>query len=313
MNTNENITTTTGDDDLFLPEGWAEGADIFSPDTWGATEAQADESAAEVASVEEQVEAEASTETPTPESTDLSGDTAGDVDTAPTTEQTEAEPANRLKFKARVDRADIDVELDESELPTIYQKAQVTDRLSAKLGKLNPQMEKVERLAKTLGFQSIDEMIDNAEKNYRDTEVSRLVGEGVHEEVAKDVVSRRMTDRTTAPTHEQTEPERAPVSTGRDFQTEVRELLDARKDLAGTTLPPEVVEDCVKNNKRLIVAYAEFEQRKVKAENERLAKKVKALEQNASAAARSPVVGVTGGGPTDVKPDDDFTKGFNSI
>jgi hypothetical protein len=155
MNTNENITTTTVDDDLFLPEGWAEGADIFSPDTWGATEAQADESAAEVASVEEQVEAEASTEAPTPESTDLSGDTAGDVDTAPTPEQTEAEPAHKLKFKARVDRADLDVELNESELPTIYQKAQVTDRLSAKLDKLNPQMEKVERLAKTLGFQSI--------------------------------------------------------------------------------------------------------------------------------------------------------------
>lgn len=312
MNDNENITTTMGDDDLFLPEGWAEQDDIFSPDSWGGSEAQTDEPAAESAPADEHVVEEVSTEAPTTEPTDLPGDTAGETDTAPTTEQTEVEPANKLKFKARVDRADIDVELDESELPTIYQKAQVTDRLSAKLGKLNPQLEKVERLAKTLGFNTVDEMIDSAENNYRDSEVSRLVGEGVHEEVARDVVVRRMTDRT-APAPAQADPVQTTSPSSRDFAPEVQELLAARQDLAGTTLPPEVVEDCVKNNKRLIVAYAEFEQRKVKAENERLAKKVKALEQNASAAARSPVVGVTGGGPTDTKPDDDFTRGFNSI
>lgn len=313
MNNHENIAPVVEDADLFLPEGWAEGDDIFSPDSWHGVSAQADESVAAAGPTEEQAEGEAGMGAPTTESTAEPSDTADEGTSAPTPEQNTTEPANKLKFKARVDRADLDVELDESELPTIYQKAQVTDRLSAKLEKLNPQMEKVERLAKTLGFQTVDEMLNSAENNYRDTEVSRLVGEGVHEEVAKDMVARRLNDRT-APTAEpeQVAP-KASAPTGRDFQSEVKELLDTRTDLVGTTLPAEVVEDCVKNGKRLIVAYAEFEQRKAKAENERLAKKVKALEQNASAAARSPVTGVTGGGSTDTKPEDDFTRGFNSI
>ena len=312
MNTNENIAAVMGDDDLFLPDGWAEGDDIFSPDTWGGREAQTDEPVAETAPVDEHIMADAGTDAPTPEHNDPHSDNADEPSAAPTPEQLDATSANKLKFKARVDRADLDVELDESELPTIYQKAQVTDRLSAKLEKLNPQLEKVERLAKTLGFQTVDELLSSAEANYRDSEVSRLVGEGVHEEVAKDMVSRRMTDRVT-PVAEPEAPKAPPAPAGRDFQAEVRELLEARSDLVGTTLPSEVVEDCVKNGKRLYVAYAEFEQKKAKAENERLAKKVKALEQNATAAARSPVTGVTGGGSTDTKPEDDFTRGFNSI
>ena len=313
MNINENITPSVEDDSLFLPEGWAAGDDIFSPDSWGGTGAHADEPVADTASLEGQAEGEAAVETPTPESTTLPGDNAGVTEEAPTPEQTETTHANMLKFKARVDRADLDVELDESELPTIYQKAQVTDRLSAKLEKLNPQVQKMERLAKTLGYQSVDEMLNSAESNYMDTEVSRLVGEGVHEEVAKDMVIRRIHDRTVVAEPEQETPKVAPAAPGRDFQSEVRELLDARTDLVGTTLPKEVVEECVKGGKRLLVAYAEFEQRKAKAENERLAKRVKALEQNASAAARSPVVGVTGGGPTNEKAEDDFMRGFNSI
>jgi hypothetical protein len=128
------------------------------------------------------------------------------------------------------------------------------------------------------------------------------------------MVSRRIHDRA-APVSEpvQNAPVAEPAKPGRDFQSEVRELLEVRTDLIGTTLPAEVVKDCVQNGKRLLVAYGEFEQRKVKAENERLAKKVKALEQNASAAARSPVTGVTGGGSTDTRPEDDFMRGFNSI
>ena len=43
------------------------------------------------------------------------------------------------------------MEVDESELPTLYQKAQVTDRVQAKLARLTPQLEKAEKLAKQSG------------------------------------------------------------------------------------------------------------------------------------------------------------------
>ena len=191
--------------------------------------------------------------------------------------------------------------------------------MQARLERVTPQLEKAERLAKAMGFETVDEMLASAEANYQNTEVSRLVGEGVHEEVAKDMVARRIAERNNhtatpveTPAAEQPA-EPAPVHTGRDFKSEVAELLSVRKDLVGQSLPSEVVDASVKGGKRLLVAYLEYEQKQSKAENVRLTKKVKVLEQNAAAAARSPVVGVSGGGPTDTKAEDDFEKGFNSI
>ena len=313
-----NNTIMLEDDDAILPEGWAEGDDIFDSEHWSGEAMQTDEPAEPAEQSPENSVTEAHEEAPTTEPTDEPGVSDEASEEAPTTEPESKTPSNKLKFTARVDRADLDVEVDESELPTLYQKAQVTDRMQAKLAKLTPQLEKAERLAKAMGFDTVDAMLDSAESNYRNTEVSRLVGEGVHEEVAKDMVARRIHERRdqSAAQAEQT-PEEKPAApatpAGRDFSSEVSELLSARKDLVGTTLPAEVVAACVKGGKRLVVAYAEYEAQKAKAENERLAKKVKVMEQNAAAAARSPVAGVSGGGPTDTKAEDDFEKGFNSI
>jgi hypothetical protein len=313
-----NNTIMLEDDDAILPEGWAEGDDIFDSEHWSGEAIQTDEPAEPTEQSPENGVTEADAEAPTTEHTDEPGVQDENTEEAPTTEPENSTPSHKLKFTARVDRADLDVEVDESELPTLYQKAQVTDRMQAKLAKLTPQLEKAERLAKAMGFDTVDAMLESAESNYRNTEVSRLVGEGVHEEVAKDMVSRRIHERSDnhATPAEQT-PEEKPAApaapAGRDFNSEVSELLSSRKDLVGTTLPAEVVEACVKGGKRLVVAYAEYEAQKAKAENERLAKKVKVMEQNAAAAARSPVAGVSGGGPTDTKAEDDFEKGFNSI
>lgn len=311
-----NNTIMLEEDDAILPEGWAEGDDIFDEASWTGEVNQADESDEPSGQDAEESMTETDEGAPTTEPTDESGVSGAAAEEAPTTEpDTETKPTNKLKFTARVDRTDLDVEMDESELPTVYQKAQVTDRLQAKLAKVTPQLDKVERLAKALGFDNVDALLDSAESNYRDTEVSRLVGEGVHEEVAKDMVARRIhaQEEKHADSASEANAPTAAAPSGRDFGEEVAELMSARKDLVGTTLPSEVVDACVKGGKRLLVAYAEYEARQAKAENERLTKKVKVMEQNAAAAARSPVVGVSGGGPTDTKAEDDFEKGFNSI
>lgn len=315
MNDSNNITALSEADDVMLPDGWADGDDIFDEASWTGNTPPTDEP-------EQEPEQPAETDleaafglTPTPESeSESAGESPEEPVEAPTPEpETKPSEPNKLKFKARVDREDRDVELDESELPNVYQKAQATDRYQAKLAKLTPQLEKAEQLAKTMGFDSLDAMLASAEENYQKTEVSRLVGEGVHEEVAKDMVERRMRDRTNVPAPAPV-PEQTPA---RDFRAEIAELRSVRPDLDATKpLPQEVMNACVQGGKRLLVAYTEYEQQKAsqtQAENERLAKKVKVLEQNASAAARSPVAGVTGGGPTDTKPKSDFERGFDSV
>ena len=314
----DNSTTVLDDDDVILPEGYAEGDDIFDQDSWtGGT--QADESAETDPDPAVEEGTEETEATPTTESADDSGVPEDGQEGAPTTEPGQEPSAKKLKFTARVDRADLDVEVDESELPTLYQKAQVTDRVQAKLARLTPQLEKAEKLAKSMGYESVDEMLAAAESNYRDNEVSRLVSEGVHEEIAKDIVSRKMgaaAAHTEAGTPAQQEPADGQIATSasptRDFKAEVKALLDARPDLIGKEIPSEVVNNCVRNGRPLVIAYAQFEEKQMRAENERLAKRVKVLEQNAASAARAPVSGVTGGGPTDTQPKDDFLLGFES-
>ena len=185
---NEDIITAYEDDDPILPEGWNEGDDLFTgEDNWLEEAApQAEEPQAD------QTPAEDPENAPTPERTEADGDGAEDPQQAPNPEPEGAPAPRKLKFTARVDREDREVEVEESEVSTLYQKAQVVDRVQAKLAKLSPAMEKAERLSKRLGYDGLDAMLEAAEHNWRSGEVQRLVAEGVHEEVAKDVVEHRM-------------------------------------------------------------------------------------------------------------------------
>ena len=315
---NENNTAVFEDDDVILPDGWQDGDDIFSEDEWSGVTEQADEPA------EDDGQPDEGNAEPTPEPDSQSGADGGDEGgEAPTTEPSAAEQPRKLKFTARVDRNDLDVEVDESELPTLYQKAQVVDRVQAKLAKLSPTMEKAERLSKSLGYDSLDAMLDSAEKNYRETEINRLVGEGVHKEVAQDMVNRRFaTARSTeqeAGQAEETQQREASAAGGRDFRKEVADLLAVRSDLRGQKLPDEVIKACVLEGKPLIVAYTEYEDaQKAKQaqadarERTALRRENAILKQNAASAARAPVSGTAGGGATDTKPKDPFLEGFDA-
>ena len=319
MNENENIIIEPmeEEDEALLPDGWAEGDDIFSEDEWTG-ETQADASAADPAQESEDGEtSEDEDPAPTTEQDDSPDDSGKTQEEAPTTEQaTEPKPNTKLKFRARVDREDQDVELDERELPTVYQKAQATDRYQAKLAKMSPMLEKAERLSRSLGYENLEAMLTSAEENYQSAEVKRLVGEGVHEEVAKDMVARKMAAAAAAAPAEEkpASAESTPTSAApeRDFKAETLELLKARPELYGKKLPDEVVQSCVREGKPLLKAYTEYEARQSKAETAKLRKENQILKQNAASAAKAPVRGVSGGGATDTRPKDPFEEGFDS-
>lgn len=310
MSENTNTIPTASEEfETFLPEGWAEGDNIFDVDSWTGGGDQADESDAgdeqeEVTEAEEGTEDETLT-TGGDEAAEESGE---DGDNAPTTEQETERP--KLKFSAKIDHKVQDVELDETELPTIYQKAQNADRTKAKLDKAQPLIDKGNKLAKILGYDSMDAMLDAAEKSYRDGEIERLKGEGVHPDVAAELVESRTKRAIESVPAEETVDETS--STGRDFQGEVADLLQAHPELRGTQLPASVVNACVAEGKPLVRAYEEYARKQAEAENKAVKAENKRLKQNADAARRAPVRGVSKGGKTNTDPDDPFLTGFNS-
>ena len=307
MADNEQEFTTGMEDDLeILPDGWGENDDFFNVDSWG-KDASADESKDGDSQQDlNDIFAEANTDEGT-----TTADEDGSENSPETEEPTTQDGPGKLKFKATVDHEDRDVELDETELPTLYQKAQVTDRVQAKLANMQPIYNQAVRTAKILGYDTPEEMLKAAEDSFRDGEIEKLVNEGTNKDVAEDYVRRKMQD---AEAKEDTKPaEEKPA--GRDFKAEVEALLDIRPDLKkpGTKLPNEVTEECVKSGRPLAVVYLEYEARQEKAKYDALLKENKKLKQNAEAASRAPVRGVSRGGPVKDKTNDDpFLKGFDA-
>jgi len=333
MSDNESVISTTDDesqvistpeeDESVLPDGWDGAGDFFDENSWGG--ASTDETATGPSAED------ASTESPAVEEPSTTGDESrneGEQAEAevPDGEQEPTTTSRKLKFTAQVDHSDRDVELDEADLPSLYQKAQVVDRVQAKLNQQNTTLDRASKLAKGMGYKTTDEMIVAAAKSYRDAEIDRLVNDPdhpVHPDVAADIIDRRLnyTDllaeepdtasETTAPA--QTAAAAAPVASAkRDWGAEVAELLSARPDLRVKELPDEVTSAAINGHKRLLVAYTDYEKNQNKAVVTNLQKENHILKQNASSAARAPVKGVTGGGVTDTQPKDDFLDGFNS-
>ena len=291
-----------------LPEGWGEGDDIFNVDSWTgapAADEQADDNDSQEDTSANEGDSEKENDPTTVEDSDGSSD-AG----KPTTQKGKG----KLKFSATIDHESKDVELDETELPTIYQKAQVTDRVQAKVAKMQPIYDKALRTAKILGYDSVEEMLTAAEDSYRDGEVDKLVNEGTNKDVAEDYVRRKMNDASAAEKEDE-KPSADSKSGSRDFKAEVEALLEIRPEFRkpGTKLPDEVTAECVKSGRPLTVVYLEYEAKQSKARYDALLKENKKLKQNAEAASRAPVRGVSKGGAPDAKDNDDpFLRGFMS-
>lgn len=313
------VITPSDEIEPIMPDGWEDGMDLFGEDEADPFEVEANETPAEPA--QEATETPAGDEAPTTEPQDQTE--AGETEDAPTTEPETVEPethANRLKFRARIDHEDRDIEIGEADLPNLYQRAQATDRAQKRMAEMQATMDLATKLAKQMGFDSPDELLRSADENYRKAEVERLVNDGVHEEVAEMLVNQRMqlselgnvnAPAPTAAPETAAEPAAPAEADARDYQREIAQLLAERPELQGKQLPDEVVNATVAG-KPLLQSYLEYEAKQSKAELAKLRKENSVYKQNAAAAARSPVTGVSGGGETDTKPSDPFLQGFSS-
>ena len=307
MSEMENEVAFSADDiDPILPEGWTADTDIFADDDPVTTEPES--TATETTTAEE---ADAPAIEPEAETTE----TEESTETAPAHEPevVPEEKTNKLKFRYKYDREEHDAELDESELPDIYERALATDRYKDRVSKMSTTNEAAEKLAKQMGYGNADEMLQAAADNFRNAEIERMVNEGVHPEVAAVIVDGRLgaAAEGRGQSAVQTPNATAQQPTGRDFAKEAGELLTIRPELRGHNLPEEVTRDAVENGKPLVSAYLEYESKQRTAELETLRKELKIYKQNAEAASRSPVKGTSGGGATDTKPTDPFLVGFN--
>lgn len=292
-------------EDILLPDGWSgeEGADIFDPATWGdgsAADALQDTEAGEAG--EAAVGSEDQTRTTEEDSEQATaGEDAEDPTTVP------MQTPGKLRFKANIDHSERDIELDPSELPAIYQKAQALDRYQNKFSEAEKEFKSWDALARGLNYENRQAMMqgamDGAIQSYMDEHP------GVPEDMARDFITRKF--NLEAPERVSAQTADAPQST-RDFKSEVAALFSAYPQARSMPLPDEVTSDALENNKPLVQAYADYQAKAASAKAKNAERENKILKQNQASAAKAPVSKVTGGGKTDTSPEDPFITGFNS-
>ena len=291
--------------EIGLPAGWGEGDDIFAdPSTW-----HGEQPAAEGSQDTDTTEGEAPTTEQTAEGTDEQGAKAEEL---PTT-QDEAAAPRKLKFQVTIDHQVRDVEVDESELPSLYQKAQNLDRAQERQRQGNARLSRMEKLAKTLEYNDTEDFFKGTVENLVTQRKNELVSEGVHAAVAERMARQDYAELLADVGNTQSAP--ANGTSDRDFPGETRELLSKHPELGpANPVPNEVLVDAARpNGPTLLEAYENYLQRQKdseKAELNALRKENKTLKQNAEAASRAPVRSATKGGATGVEAEDPFLKGL---
>lgn len=286
------------EDEMILPEGGLDIDDLstgdddsyFGDDQDDDDVSQEPDGAEKAAPTTEQSETAATGETQTE---------------TPTTETQPEKMPTKLKFTAKIDRKDQEMELDFTELPGIYQRAQNYDRLQKKFETQAEKIQLMEALSAQLGYDSVDDMLQKAQDSDRTARIQALVDEGTSEKIAADFVDREIAkvkaDRTAkakAAEQDTVHGERGtntPSKTEPDFKAQVEELFRLRPDLKKDlkTLPQEVVTEVVEKNTPLRIAYAEWEAKQLRAENDRIRKERELFAQQAETASRAPVRGAT--------------------
>ena len=286
------------EDEMILPEGGLDIDDLstgeddsyFGDDQNDDEVSQEPDGAEKAAPTTEQIEAAATGETQTE---------------TPTTETQPEKMPTKLKFTAKIDRKDQEMELDFTELPGIYQRAQNYDRLQKKFETQAEKIQLMEALSAQLGYDSVDDMLQKAHDSDRTARIQALVDEGTSEKIAADFVDREIAkvkaDRTAkakAAEQDTVHGEKGTNTQSKsepDFKAQVEELFRLRPDLKKDlkTLPQEVVTEVVEKNTPLRIAYAEWEAKQLRAENDRIRKERELFAQQAETASRAPVRGAT--------------------
>ena len=296
-----NITydaTVWDEDEMILPEGGLDIDDLSTgeDDSYFGDDQDDDEVSQEPDGAEKAA--------PTTEQSE----TAATGETQAETPTTEAQPEKmptKLKFTAKIDRKDQEMELDFTELPGIYQRAQNYDRLQKKFETQAEKIQLMEALSAQLGYDSVDDMLQKAQDSDRTARIQALVDEGTSEKIAADFVDREIAkvkaDRTAKAKADEQDTVHGEKGTNTgsktepDFKAQVEELFRLRPDLKKDlkTLPQEVVTEVVEKNTPLRIAYAEWEAKQLRAENDRIRKERELFAQQAETASRAPVRGAT--------------------
>lgn len=255
-------------DDLILPEGFEEGTDIFAEEEEAPTTEQSNGG-------EENDEAE---------------ETVTEEEEVPTTESEIPEDTPKARIKVKFNHEER--ELDEDEAAPLIQKGLNYDKIATKTKELEGKLGQTEKLAKMMGFESAEEMIAAAEENFIEQKVAKLVDEGVHEAIARDLVQRDV---------ERNQPQEQP----RGDNSRDEDLDEFVRLNPGVTKLPEEVLEAVRTGVPLTVAYERFKNKQAQDE-------LKILKQNQSSAAKAPVGSATKHGSTKQKAKDPFEIGFDS-
>lgn len=240
---------------------------------------------------------------PTTEQTDPDAVADAIANSAPTTEQIVA--AQKLKFTATVDRKSQEVEVGMDELPELYQRAKNQERMQTRYNEQQDLVRNFNALAAQLGYESAQAMIDSTQKADRDRKIQELIESGAPKAIAEDYVDRSIANLrgNAAAAEEEEGPEDKPTSESASeqdsdlefYRAEVKALYEARPELRTTLkeLPKEVATALVQRKGSLRELYSEWENKQLKAENEKAVKRQNAAAAQAEAATRAPVRGST--------------------
>ncbi len=243
--------------------------------------------------------------------------TSGNNEPTPTTEPAKDTADQALKFRAKIDHEEMDVSLNPSDLPSLFQKAQNHDRMQARHDRDSKRLENLENVAKELGYESLDAMMENARSSNRNKLVDELIEGGTAREVAEYVIDQKLSAKQAS--SKTSEPMKktagAPAAEENEFSAQVAELFTARPDLRGslTELPQEVTAAVLTEGKTVLAAYTAWERKQMKAENEKLKNERNLYAQQADAAAKAPVRGANAAGAAQQEKADPWLAGFDDV
>ena len=275
-----------------LPSGWQENTDFFDVDSWSDGTESVDGQTQEVTEETTTGEETGADNTPTTgEEQGATGQSAVEEAEGEPSGQTETteKPARILKLKVNHEDREVNVDdMTDDDLRVQLQKAAAFDAMKD----------------------------EQAKAKYRQI-VQEQISAGMTKEIAELVAKSTCDGKTYALEDEPPSPEEvseqeptvASVPPVRDWNADVARLAKMRPDVK--ELPVEVHQAWL-NGEDLVTAYLLHENRVLRGSKAAVEKETKVLKQNAASAAKAPVRGVTGGGPTDTKPKSDFLKGFDS-
>lgn len=285
-----------GEDEDILPDGWDGESDIFTPDgtlndaAFASDGEQAEEDEPEETDdvAAEEADVPTTDEEATEEQPDQNADEETEEAPADGQEQAEVKPSRKLKLKVNHKEEELDIDaMSDEDLVALLQKGRAYDSMR------------------------------DAENKRRYREVyQEQVDAGMTEAVARMAAQAAAGGKTYALTDEEEPPaekeaeQPASVQTtpARDFAMEVAQLRALYPDFKET---PDEVAKAVAKGVPLLSAYLAYREKESSKTAAALKRENDVLKQNAAAAAKAPVKGVTGGGKSTPEKKDPFVEGFD--